>query len=204
MSMPADSFPPPSDTPSLREDPSSAPETGRDAKPARAESAVSDAMASQALIGILAALGVGIYLLAKGSVFGAGLLVLGVFYAAWLTAARARKDKAMVVAVALIAVTFILWAIISAAAYHYYDGAVAVGAYGLWAFMLNVHTFAEVKSRRTSLLLVAGHFFALLGFLFVDLSWQLDTAVALAAIVLVLATGVSIGGDQDAKKTSGP
>jgi|HubBroStandDraft_2_1064218.scaffolds.fasta_scaffold114672_2 hypothetical protein len=200
MSTPADSVPPPSDNPSLADGLSPAPGRTRDAEPPEAAPAVSDATALQALIGILVALGAGAYLLAEGSIFGTGLVVLGLFYVVWLTAARSGKVKARVIAVFSIALFCIVWAVISAAVYHYYHYAVAVGAYGLWAFMLNVQTYAEVKSRRSSLLLIAGHCLALLGFLFVDLSWQLDTAVALAAIVLVLAAGFSVGADQDATK----
>jgi hypothetical protein len=207
MSTPADSVPPAGDDSALAGGPSPAPGLARDAEPPEseppeaeppeAEPAVSDATVLQALIAILVALGVGAYLLARGSFFGAGLVVLGAFYVVWLIAARSGAVKAQVVAVSLIAVFCVVWAIVSAAVYHDYHYALAVGAYGLWAFMMNVRAFADVKSRPSALLLIAGHGLALLGFLFVDLSWQLDTATALAAIVLVLTAGFSIAADQD-------
>jgi hypothetical protein len=204
VNSPADGVPPAGHKPERGNELPADAEPARDAEPSEAGTDVNGATALIALIGIVVALAIGGYLLAQGSALGAGLLVLGVIYIVWLAAAMTGADKAMVVAISLIAVFCIVWAIVNAAVYHSYHYAVAFAAYGLWAFMTNVRTFAEVKSRRSALLLVAGHGLALLAFLFIDLSWQLDTAVALAAIVLVLAAGVAMGSDQENQETTKP
>jgi hypothetical protein len=202
MSSSSDSAPPQGDDPSLAGRPSSVAEPGRDSERPEAEPSGSDTTIPLVVIWSLVAIGLGAYLLVQGAVSGAVLVVLGALYVVWLAATVSKQPKVTLAAFFLVAVFCIGWAIVIAAVSHAYHFAVAVGAYGLWALMMSAYTIADVKARRSALLLVAAHCLALLGFLFVDLSWQLDTAVALAAIVLALAAIMSIPADGEAAKSA--
>jgi len=135
----------------------------------------------------------GVLLVIHGSIYAVAFLAIGIFYLIWFCGVRTRNEKVTLTGFMLIAVFFILWAIISATVFHYYHYSLAIAAYGLWALVMSAIRVSSGVNTGTMTLMIIGHGLALLGFLLVDLSWQIDTAAALAAITVSIVGALSAG-----------